>query len=205
MFTQTLHVIGAVWLPALLGTGLLVVAAGTGWAMGQARTWAPVRVIAWWVRRIIIPLLMRRSWLGRTATVFINNILILMLLTLLSYRYIGALVGIAGIGLSLGMGLAVLAADPVHFMGSGLDVPRSARRNMRIGLALNLLEPPAIMLTVGMALARSATPLTPQEVGWTFALWIVPMSLLAAGGEALWIGSGLNGSKKDDGRSADGA
>lgn len=204
MFTQTLHVVGAVWLPALLGTGLLVVAAGTGWALGQAQTWPPVRLVAWWVRRIVIPLLTRRSWLGRTITVFVNNISILALLTFLSRWHIAALVGITAIGLSLGIGLAVLAGETVDFMGPTADAPRSIRRTTHIGLALNLLEPPAIMLTVGMALARWATPLTPQEIWWTFAIWIVPMSLLAAGGEALWIGSNLNRSSNDDGRSADG-
>ena len=54
---------------------------------------------------------------------------------------------------------------------------------------LNLLEPPAIIAAIGLSLGRSVVPLSPGQAWEAFAAWIVPALLIAAGGEALWLGA----------------
>ena len=55
-------------------------------------------------------------------------------------------------------------------------------------MILNLLEPPAIALALGLAIGRSAIPLSSTQAWGVFLTWVVPAMLVAAGGEALWLG-----------------
>ena len=67
---------------------------------------------------------------------------------------------------------------------------RQARRRIRIGIALNMLEPPAIVVTLGLTLGLRTIPLTCEQAWQTFGVWVVPALFVAAAGEALWLGVG---------------
>ncbi len=186
---QSLNVIGVIWLSIALGTGLMLVATGLGWAVAQMGSLPPVRWVAWWVRAVILPLLRCRSWWRRTAVIFTNNITILAALLVVGRWHAGALLGVAGLGVGLGIGLRILSSEPTAAMDPCPECGVGSKRRIRIGIALNLLEPPAIMLTIGLSLARQPMPLSPGQVWETFLVWVVPATLLAAGGEALWLGA----------------
>lgn len=200
MLPDALAVLAAVWLRAALGTGLVIVAAVIGWAMAHDPRHLPVRVVAWWIQRIVAPLLRCRSWWGRTAIIFVNNLCILAMVVGSGGFSVVPILVVAALGLSLGIGLRILAEWPGR-----LSVPRMAsetptKRWVRVGVVLNLLEPPAIVLAVGLGLSRRGALLSGALVWQTFAMWILPATLLAAGGEALWLGacvpedaSGTNG------------
>ncbi len=196
LLSRTLDVIGAVWIDAALGTGLLVVGTGAGWVAGQAGWLPPVRLIAMWVRRFVLPLLRCQSWWRRATAIFVNNVSILAALLALGQWHGASLAGVAGLGLSLGIGLRILSGESDAFGEMELGSNARASRCIRIGVFLNLLEPPAIILTIGLSLARATVPLPDQQVWETFALWVVPLTLLAAAGEALWMGAG-QGAYKD--------
>lgn len=186
---QSLNVISTVWLSIASGTGLALVATGLGWAVGQMGSTPPVRWVAWWVHVVVLPLLRCRSWWRRTMVIFANNISLLAALLAVGRWRLGALIGVAGLGIGLGIGLRILSGEPTAAMDPGPECSARVRRRIRIGIVLNLLEPPAIMLTIGLSLARQPVPLSPGQVWETFLVWIVPATLLAAGGEALWIGA----------------
>ncbi len=188
LLARTLDVIGGVWVYAALGTGLMLVGAGSGWAIGKTVWLPPVRLIAWWVVRVILPVLRCRSWWGRGAAIFGNNLSILAALLALGRWQAASLAGVAGLGVSLGIGLRILFSTSDAAWGSAFRYSAEAKRRLRIGVALNLLEPPAIMLTIGLSLGRALGPLSGAQAWETFALWVFPMTLLAAAGEALWMG-----------------
>jgi hypothetical protein len=183
-----LDVIGAVWLGAALGTGLALVGTGLGWTLGQSRSLVPVRVVAWWVRRVVVPLLHARSWWRRAAVIFANNVSLLAILTALGRWHWAALVGVAGLGVGLGIGIRVLSGEPRVNLQPDRAPRTDANWGFGLGIALNLLEPPAIILAIGLSLGRLAVPLSPMDVWQTFALWVVPATALAAAGESLWLG-----------------
>ncbi len=190
LLSRTLDVIAGVWMDALLGTGLLVIGSGAGWVAGRASWLPPVRLIAMWVGSFVLPLMRCRSWWRRAAGIFVNNVSILAALLALGRWHGVSLVGVAGLGLSLGIGLRILSGESDAFGELDLGSNAWAKRCIRIGLFLNLLEPPAIILTIGLSLSRATIPLPAQQVWETFALWVVPLTVLAAAGEALWMGAG---------------
>ena len=189
MLARTLEVIGSVWLAAALGTGLALLGIGLGWNAAESRSLPPVRLVAWWVRRVVTPLLGCRKWWRRVATIFINNTTILVIVAALGKWHVGALVGVACVGISLGIGLRVLSTESAPTLEHAFPVASRKKWPLRIGIALNLLEPPAIALTLGLSLGRQSVPLSATQVWETFALCVVPLSLVAAGGEALWLGA----------------
>lgn len=196
LLSRTLDLISGVWIDAVLGTGLLVAGVGAGWVAGQASWLPPVRLIATWVRCFVLPLLRCQSWWRRATAIFVNNVSILAALLAVGRWHGASLLGVAGLGLSLGIGLRVLSGASEAFGDLDLGSDVRARRCIRIGVLLNLLEPPAIILTIGLSLSRAAVPLPAPQVWETFALWVVPPTLLAAAGEALWMGA-MQGAHKD--------
>lgn len=188
LVSRTLLVIGDVWLAALLGTCLAVIGALAGWALGDGSSFIPVRLVRLWIRLVVAPLLRSRSWCRRAGAIFVNNLAILTLLVLAGRWYAGALVGVAAVGLTLGIGLRLLAESPDVFPRAPLGSSGGGRR-VRIGVALNLLEPPAIALAIGLSLGLRTVPLSEWDAWCTFAIWVVPATLVAACGEALWLGS----------------
>jgi|GEM_PF-3773079 len=55
-------------------------------------------------------------------------------------------------------------------------------------MAINLLEPPAIAVALGVALSAQPEPLSAAQVWGTFFVVVAPLMLAAACGESLWIG-----------------
>ena len=98
------------------------------------------------------------------------------------------MVAVAGLGVSLGIALRLLSEIPDVPGGHCLSLGKWAKRRVAIGMGLNLLEPPAIMLAIGLSLGQQPASLTPGVVWGTFAAWIIPLTLLAAAGESLWLG-----------------
>lgn len=192
-FDQALSPLSEIWPYVLRGFILLMIGCGTGWALGRYRSLAPVRMVDWWVRRVVIPLLRGRSWLARASTIFANNMLILTGIVAVGVWDFAAISAVAVMGVSLGIGLAILMsmAQSSFAGGSSRETTDSARGSVarvRFGMWLNLLEPPAIVIAIGLALGRTAAGWNSSQVWSCFAFVVLPAMLLAACGEALWIG-----------------
>ena len=186
MPVDTLQVSLSVWRSALLGSLLGLVASMAGWAVAREASWPPVRLMAWWVRRVVFPLLSCRDWWRRCLIIFLNNATILAGLVALGRWAVLPIVGVAGIGLSLGMALRLLGERQDGAVVLSTESPVDLRA--RLGIALNMLEPPAIVLAIGLSLGQRPLGLSDEQAWLTFAVWGLPMLLLAAGGEALWLG-----------------
>ena len=190
MLIEPLNLLDRIWFPALLGTGLMLVGAGAGWAIAGEPHLSPVRLITWWVLRVVRPLLRCRSWWRCAGAIFLNNASLLTALVAAGRWRASSLAATAALGVSLGIGFRVLSKLP-----GDLAVPwplndSRVQRRIRWGVALNLLEPPAIMLAIGLSLDQSSTEVLASESAWTaFALVVIPLTLAAAGGEALWLAS----------------
>ncbi len=63
-------------------------------------------------------------------------------------------------------------------------------RAVAVGMALNLLEVPAILITLGLSMGRggATSGLLSGDVWTAYAVAVAPLLLIAAGGEALWLG-----------------
>ena len=187
---RTAHTIALVWPYMIAGSGLVVAGTCIGWVIGRSDSLPPVRWVAWWVTRVIVPLVRSRRWWQRAAAIFVNNATILGVVVAVSFsRTLPALL-IALVGVSLGIGLRVLSArDELLSTIVPQDRGPTSRIQVGIGLALNLLELPAIVLAVGLSLGRSAASLPASIAGEAFTVWVVPMLMVGAAGEALWLGS----------------
>ncbi|RME40447.1 MAG: hypothetical protein D6788_03295 [Planctomycetota bacterium] len=184
----TLVVLERVWVASLLGAGLMAVGAGAGWAMAVHEQAAPVRFVSWWVDRWMWPRLRRASGVKRALMIYLNNMTILAVLIFLGRWHAASLAAVAAVGVSMGIGLRILARRDDALAPDGSPSDAASVRRMRLGLALNLLEPPVIVLALGLSLHRSVALLDPFEVWATVAVWIAPTMLVAAAGESLWMG-----------------
>ena len=200
MFATTWGVLTAVWLGMLLGTGLVLVAAAAGWALGRYRDLRGVRLISWWLARVIVPMLGSRSWWRRSATIFTNNICVLSLLLAAGMVYVLALLAVTVLGVSLGVALRRLSEDAAELTLPLLEPHAWGLWRLKLGMALNLLEPPAIVVTLGLCLGWQTIPLSPIAAWETFAVWVVPAMFAAACGEALWLGAARPPSDRPGGR-----
>ena len=197
MFEQTWDILLRAAASMLYGTGLMLVGVGAGLAFGRYDTLVVVRLISWWLGRVVVPLLRSRHWAIRSVAVFVNNAVVLSLLLCVSGSYVTALIGAAALGVSLG-----IALQRLHVVGDDLTValpPRTARgrRALRVGIALNLLEPAAIIITLGLCLGMTTVPLALGEAWRAFSVWVIPLLLAGACGEGLWRGvvSGRSGTQ----------
>jgi len=173
-----------------IGTGLLILATALGWSAGRHRALPPVRLIGWWVRLVVAPLIRSPSWPRRSATIFLNNAAVLAVIVALGRWLIAAYASVTVLGLSLGLGLRILAGLDGDLAVHVRPGRPHVRRKLIIGVALNLLEPPAIVLALGLSLGRQTAPLDESRVWSLFATWVVPLLVLAAVGEGLWLGAG---------------
>lgn len=198
MVERTWDVVASIWPGILVGTGLILIATGAGWSTGQVESSAPVKFVAWWIERVILPLLRSPRWIVRAGIIFLNNAAILALLVFAGRWSLASIAAIAFTGLNLGIGLRVLARQPRAELEAAVGNASRARSpanwKLRVGMVLNLLEPPAILLTLGLSLRRSFLDLSPVLVWETFLIWVIPATLAAAGGEALWLGVTRGGS-----------
>jgi len=178
-------------LEILLGSVLLVSATSLGWVVGRRRSWAPVRVLSWWMHAVVLPLLTSRSWSQRSLIIFANNSVVLAALVVAgAWRLTGA-AAVSVVGLALGIALRSLSELSPYWSSPSPNCAPEIRRRVRLGVGLNLLEPPAIAVAVGLCIGRSTAPLEPMHIWATFLLWVVPLLFIAACGESLWLGVGL--------------
>ncbi len=184
-----LNTLSAIWPDVLLGAGLTLVATWFGWRLGRRRSFLPVKAIGWWVVGVVLPLLRCASWLRRMMLIFLNNGAILAAIVAVGgYRY-GGIVGAGTLGVSLGIALRMIAdASPSLGGRVGASAGPDSRWRVRIGLALNMLEPPAILVAVGLSMARGSLKVTTEQAWLAFAVFVLPALQFAAAGEALWLG-----------------
>jgi hypothetical protein len=123
--------------------------------------------------------------------IFFNNAGILALMVCLAVSRAAAAIAVIAVGLTLGIALRALGHIHLDWSHPGPNAPIILRRQIRFGVLLNLLEPPAIAAAVGLALARTSMSLPAPDAWQAFAMFVVPLLLVAAGGEAMWIGAGL--------------
>ncbi len=188
MFGYHLHNLLLIWRQSLAGGAAIVVCVAIGWWIGRARGNWFVRVVSWWLRHVVHPLLSSRTWFRRTVIIAANNSLICATVVVLgSFGHI-AWLGVAGIGLGLGVALRLTIAETI---AEGHDEPPAGRRWFLegVGFALNALEVPAIMLAAGLSLGQGAMSpaLSLTSALAAFALWVLPMLVVSAAGEALWM------------------
>jgi hypothetical protein len=193
ILSTSLAVLDAVWVSALGGGLLMTGAAVGGWFLATRPTIPAVRAVDGWLRRVVLPLLRRRTWLGRAAVIFQNNILILAGIVALG-RWPGASVlMVLVVGLSLGIAFRLLLDTADETLAPRLQLPASERRKVKIGMTLNMLEPPAILLALGLSLGQWVADVPFADAWAGFLIWVLPAMLLAAAGEGLWLGAGRAG------------
>ncbi len=179
--------LGASWYRALLASGLLVFACCAGWGISQSNSLALVRLVRWWIGRVLWPLLCSRSWLARATTIYVNNMLILCGLLALGRWSWAVIGGTALVGVVMGVAVRTLSGmselSSVEITGGGLGSWR-----LQWGMGLNLLEPPAIAIALGLALSREPESFSAAQTWGTFLVVVAPLMLVAAGGESLWMG-----------------
>ena len=179
------------WEPALAGTIVLIIGAISGWGIAATPTFPPVIVVRFWVDRVILPALRNRMWVFRTTVIFGNNATICALVILAGKLPSGAWVAVVLVGLAIGIAFRLLGeSDVVNTPGDDSDAPPRADALVQIGLVLNLLEIPAIVITMGLSMGQLAKPngLSSDSIWNIFAVWVMSLLLIAAAGESLWIG-----------------
>lgn len=189
-FQTSLEVLDAVWLSALLGAILLAAASVAGWVMSKHPSVPAVRAVDWWVKHVVLPLLRRRTWIGRGAVIFINNIVILGGIVALGPWPGASVLMVIVVGLSLGIAFRLLLERPDENLAPRLQLPPAQRRKVQMGMTLNMLEPPAIILALGLSLGQWMADQSAADAWKAFVLWVLPAMLLAAAGEGLWLGAG---------------
>lgn len=185
------------WRPILIGTVVLLIGSVAGWGMAGDRSFAPANWLRWWMVRFILPGLRHRFWLARLGVIFLNNATICALTIAAGALPAGAWAAVVLLGLSLGTGMRMLT-DPrweivlpeAPEAAAEPEQPPALDRVAALGILVNMLELPAIALTLGLAMGRGPLPnhLAPEAIWRIYACWIAPLLLIAAGGEALWLG-----------------
>jgi hypothetical protein len=155
-----------------------------------------VRLVSWWVTKVLVPLLKSPSWWRRATTIFVNNICVVSgLLVTGSWHWV-ALAMVAGLGVSMGMALNCLCRTTDGLIAVPPTRAGRADWRLRIGVTLNLLEPPAIVVTLGLCLGQRTAELAAAQVWEAFSIWVVGPMLIAACGEGLWLGVGRSPSRE---------
>jgi len=174
--------------PILIGSGLVIGGTAGGWAIGRWPWLPPVRLMKWWVRHVVRRILRARTWLGCAAGIFLNNTLACGLIVVAGVHSAAAWFAVGGLGMGLGIGLRLMLNDAVELDPADLRRP-PVRRRVRIGVALNMLEPPAIAIATGLSLGQRALAVgvEPKAAWETFGMTVVPLLLVSALGEALWL------------------
>ncbi len=191
MIELPLDSLSLIWRESLVGGAVILVGVVAGWWAGPARRRWPVRVVAWWLAHVVRPVIASRSWLRRAVTIAANNTLVCATLVLLGPLGRVAWLGVACLGLGLGIALRLMFGAYASSEGDiGAVVPRGRVREL-IGVALNLLEVPAIMLAAGLGLGQGALSPALDLPGalWVFGLIVFPLLVVSAAGEALWMGA----------------
>ena len=200
LLSRTLVVLGGSWPSMVLGIAIVLATTFLGWAIGRHRGFPLVRWVGFWVRYVVLPLIRQRSCIGRAVGIFVNNIAILSGLVAVGAIPGAAFIAAALLGLSLGIALRLLMGVEEPFTPAQVHPTSTDAWRVRIGVSLNLLEPPAIAVALGLSLGSwqaagepargllGIVPLPTAQTWETFAVWVVPAMVLAACGESLWLG-----------------
>lgn len=189
--------IGVGWRPVLSGSAVLIIAAIAGWGIAADANLAPVRWIAKWVDRVIVPCL-RAGWLARSLAIFVNNAANCALMIAAGALAGGSWISVTMIGLAMGFAVRHLGrqesltsnANSINANSSDAAASPYVNSPALLGLLLNLLELPAIALCVGLSIGQVASePHLSMAVAWSlYARLVLPALLIAACGESTWIG-----------------
>ncbi len=177
-----------VWPATLVSAFVLLGGVCAGWRIAQNETTPIVRLIGWWLSHVIIPWLRSGSWWVRAATIFTNNTIVLAAVAASGFRPGYGALAVLSLGTSLGIGLRILSAQEDRFAAPSQLADGWTRFRVRLGVVLNLLEPPAILLATTLSLARFWLPVPMAQMWWAYGACAVPLLFVAAGGEALWLG-----------------
>ena len=193
MYTQAWQLVLLTWKAMLLGTTGLVVAATAGWVVGRWGGFILTRLVAWWVDAVILRIIGASAWWRRAVGIFVNNTTVLAGVLALGRSHGWGWFGVITVGISLGLGLRALSEHPAADAIAPQCITPADRRRVQLGMLLNLLEPPAIVFVIGLSLAQPHLAVDSHAAWSTFGAVIVPLLLVAAGGEALWLGVGRSG------------
>ena len=188
MTISTLELLSGLTSSMVLGTALLAVASAVGWLIASFPRFLFVRWVRYWVEQVVIPLLRTPSWSRRTLIIFANNSLILAAVLQMGCWRISSRIGVILVGLSLGAALRQLGAFVADSDTLNDPSTPSERRRLRFGVALNLLEIPAIVVTVGLAVGLPDLKISFAASWKLFGYGVIPTLLVAAAGESLWMG-----------------
>jgi len=132
-----------------------------------------------------------RTWSRRAAIIAANNSLICAAMVLLGALGRAAWFGVVAVGLGLGIALRLMSDAWSSADEDTEDRLRVSqiRFRMALGVGLNLLEVPAIMLSAGLSLAQGAMSSTLDLPGAlaAFSLVALPLLVVSAAGESLWL------------------
>ena len=177
-----------VWREGLMAGLVIAVSAVVGWRIGQAQGNWLARVVRWWLNHVVHPLFASRTWLRRAIIIAVNNSLICAVVVLLGSLGHVAWIGITGVGLGLGIALRLMNEEIEPGLADREPSPRHHRTLVTIGMALNLLEVPAVMLSAGLSLGQAlSSSLALADALTAFAWFVLPLLLVGAAGEALWM------------------
>lgn len=188
MTISTLELLSGLTSSMVLGTALLAVASAVGWLIASFPRFLFVRWVRYWVKQVVIPLLRTPSWSRRTLIIFANNSLILAAVLQMGCWRVSSRIGVILVGLSLGAALRQLGAFVADSDTLNDPSTPSERRRLRFGVALNLLEIPAIVVTVGLAVGLPDLKISFAAFWKLFGYGVIPTLLVAAAGESLWMG-----------------
>lgn len=180
-------------LPAsLLGLLLIVSGAVIGAVIGKSSGVMPVRFVSWWLGSVILPRLCSGGTVARGLTIFLNNSAVLPVVVACGSDFRCGVVAVLGLGVGLGIGVRVLARKSLLGQEGTYSPNNAPGVSFVVGIVLNLLEPPAILLAASLAVARPWVELSSAAIWQTYLLLAVPLLMLAAYGEAMWLGAVLD-------------
>ncbi len=176
-------------LPAMFfGVGLALVGVWAGWTMATSGKFVVVRLIDRWVELFVLPLVKSESWLTRFAGILANNATLCAIVVAAGATRPTAIAAVASLGFTLGVGFHLLGRR-----AGDMTLPESAARTPRvsIGLALNMLELLAIVVALGLCLGQGVfSGGIEGAIKWhMFGLMVLPLLVLAAAGEGMWLGA----------------
>ncbi len=177
------------WPSMLVGTGLVIASTGAGLGVGSFQTLSIVRWVDGWIALVVAPMLRSHSWLIRFLIIFANNTAILAIVLAAGFWTPAAYCAIVAVGVMLGIGLKVLSGKTEGVFANEQDELPASDWRMLVGFALNMLEPPAIIFTVGLSVGLHRLPQGTEQAWQAFFEWTVPALAFAAAGESLWIGA----------------
>lgn len=177
------------WQESLISGGLILVCVGIGWHLAHARGGWLIGGVSWWLEHVVRPVMESRTWLRRAGIIAANNTFVCASLVLLGTVSLAAWIGLAGVGLSLGAALRLMFTTFLPEIADETPQTPRWRAIAAVGLALNLLEIPAILLSGGLSLAQGAltSAITTPDAMMTFLVIGVPLLLVSAAGEATWM------------------